>query len=201
MLSRAPSGALEESTRLGVPVMAHAHSTEGIRQAVVAGVRSIEHGTFLDDEGLRLMKERGTYLVPTLTIGEFYLRRYETSQAQRKMIELTRRYRQENFSRVAAAIGAGLKVCVGSDLGGYDEVEANVEEFELLRRLGMSPMEAIWAGTRVNAELLGLDQEIGTLEAGKRADLIAVRGNPLEDLGLLRQMQLVMRDGRVVSAS
>jgi imidazolonepropionase-like amidohydrolase len=97
---------VEEATRLGVPVMAHAHSAEGIRQAVLAGVRSIEHGTFLDEEGIALMLERDVYLVPTLYVGDYYLEEEPESDAQAKMNDLTRRYRAEHFERLGRAIRA-----------------------------------------------------------------------------------------------
>lgn len=189
------STAVSEASRLGLPVMAHAHSAEGIIQAVRAGVRSIEHGTFINDEGIELMVARGTYLVPTLTIGEYYLKKYADSQAQAKMVELTRRYRSLNHRGISKAIAAGVKVCVGTDLGAYPEVDEHVREFELLHQLGMTPMQAIWAGTRVNAEMMGL-KDLGTLEAGKTADIIAVQGDPVEDLGALRKVVFVMKAGR-----
>jgi imidazolonepropionase-like amidohydrolase len=189
--------AVAEATRLGVPVMAHAHSAEGVKQAVKAGVRSIEHGTFIDDEGVRLMVEHGTYLVPTIYIGDFYIEERADSEAQQKMIELSKRYRDEFIENIGKAIRAGVEVAVGSDFGGYDP-QINAREFASLVEAGMTPMQAIQAGTRVGAELLGWQDRVGTIEPGKFADIVAVAGNPLEDLSELERVIFVMKGGEVV---
>ena len=191
--------AVAEATRLGVPVMAHAHSAEGIKQAVRAGVRSIYHGTFIDAEGVRLMVEHGTYLVPTMYIGDYYINEAPDAEAQQKMVELSKRYREEFFANIGAAIRAGVKVTVGSDFGGYDPL-INAREFASLAEAGMTPMQAIQAGTRVAAELLEWEDRVGTLEAGKLADIIAVSGDPLEDLSELERVIFVMKGGEVVKA-
>ncbi len=188
---------VEEATRLGVPVAAHAHSAEGIKQAVRAGVRSIEHGTFVDDEGIALMVERGVYLVPTLYVGDYYLEEQPESDAQRKMNELTRKYRAEHFERLGKAIRAGVKIGVGTDYVGFP-VAQGTREFALLVEAGMAPMQALQAGTRVNAELLGWEDRVGTIEAGKLADVIAVPGDPLADLSLLERVSFVMLGGEVI---
>ena len=191
--------AVAEATRLGVPVMAHAHSAEGIKQAVRAGVRSIEHGTFIDAEGVRLMVEHGTYLVPTMYIGDYYINEAPDAEAQQKMVELSKRYREEFFANIGAAIRAGVKVTVGSDFGGYDPL-INAREFASLAEAGMTPMQAIQAGTRVAAELLEWEDRVGTLEAGKLADITAVSGDPLEDLSELERVIFVMKGGEVFKA-
>jgi imidazolonepropionase-like amidohydrolase len=188
---------VEEATRLGVPVAAHAHSAEGIKQAVRAGVRSIEHGTFLDDEGIALMRERGVFLVPTLYIGDYYLEEQATSEAQRKMNELTRQYRAGHFEMLQRAIESGVRVGVGTDYVGFP-VAQGVRELALLVEAGMTPMQAIQAATRTNSELLGWDDRIGTLEPGKLADIVAVPGDPLADLSLLEQVSFVMLGGEVI---
>ena len=191
--------AVAEATRLGVPVMAHAHSAEGVKQAVRAGVRSIEHGTFIDAEGVRLMVEHGTYLVPTIYIGDFYIEERPDAEAQQKMVELSKMYRDEFLANIGAAIRAGVKVVVGSDFGGYDPL-INAREFASLVEAGMTPMEAIQAGTSVAAELLEWEDEVGTIEAGKLADIVAVAGDPLEDLSELERVIFVMKGGDVVKA-
>ncbi len=193
------AAAVEEAGRHGVPVMAHAHAAEGIRQAVAAGVRSIEHGTFVDEEGIRLMVERGTFLVPTIYIGDYYLEKSSPSGAMDKMIELTRRSREQHVRSTGEAHRAGVKIALGSDFGGFDP-RLPAREFATFLEIGMTPMEAIQAGTRVGAELLGWDDRIGTVEPGKLADLVAVAGNPLEDIRELERVIWVMLGGRVVKA-
>jgi imidazolonepropionase-like amidohydrolase len=189
--------AVEEAKRHGVPVMAHAHATEGIKQAIRAGVRSIEHGTFLDDEAIRLLVEHGTWLVPTLYIGDYYIEKIDPAGPQAKMVELSKRYRGEHYAWVGKAIRAGVKIAAGSDFGGYAQSE-NAGEIEALHRAGMTPMQAIQAATRVGAELLGWEARVGTIEAGKLADLVAVPGDPLADLSTLRRVSFVMLGGKVV---
>jgi imidazolonepropionase-like amidohydrolase len=188
--------AVEEANRLGVPVMAHAHSAEGVKQAVRAGVRSIEHGTFVDAEGVRLMVEHGTYLVPTIYIGDYYINEAPDAESQQKMVELSKKYRAEFFANIGAAIRAGVKVVVGSDFGGYDPY-INAREFASLVEAGMTPMQAIQAGTSVAAELLEWEDRVGTIEPGKLADIIAVSGDPLVDLSELERVIFVMKGGEV----
>jgi imidazolonepropionase-like amidohydrolase len=188
---------VEEAGRHGVPVMAHAHATEGIRQAVEAGVRSIEHGTFVDEQTIARMVERGTYLVPTLYIGDHYIEHGSPSGAQQKLVDLSLEYRAENYRRIGAAIRSGVRIAVGSDFGGFP-AHLNAREFGCLVEAGMTPMQAIQAGTRVGAELLGWDDRIGTVEPGKLADLVAVAGDPLEDVAALERVVFVMFGGEVV---
>ena len=189
---------VEEASRLGVPVAAHAHSAAGIRAAILAGVRTIEHGTFVDDEGIRLMKERGVYLVPTLYVGDYYLNEQPGSEAQSKMNELTRRYRAQHMAAVGKAIRSGVQVGVGTDYVGFP-VKQGVRELAVLVEAGMTPMQAIQAATRVNSELLGWQDRIGTVEAGKLADIIAVPGDPLQNLAVLENVSFVMLGGRDVT--
>ena len=186
--------AVEIAKRMGVPVMAHAHSAMGIKECVRAGVRSIEHGTFIDPEGVDAMVEHNAYLVPTLYIGDYYIEREADNPAFRKMIDLSRKHRRRYFACIGAAIAAGVKVAVGVDFGDEDP-RLGTGEFACLVEAGMTPMQAIQAGTRVGAELLGWDQRIGTLETGKTADIIAVAGNPLEDISRMAHVDFVMRAG------
>ncbi len=191
------AAAMSEANRLSTPVMAHAHAADGIKQAIRAGARSIEHGSFIDDEGIRLMKKHGTFLIPTMYIGDYYINEEPESEAQAKMIELSRATRADFFARIGKAIRAGVKVGVGSDFGGYDAT-INAREFGTLIEAGMTPMQAIKAGTIVNAELLMLDDQIGTLEAGKIADIIAVANDPLEDISELERVIFVMKGGKTI---
>lgn len=188
--------AVSEATRLSVPVMAHAHSAEGIKQAVKAGVKSIEHGTFIDDEGIQLMLSHGTYLVPTFYVGEYYLEQKPQSEAQKKMVELTRRTRDDYFRRISRAIKAGVKICAGTDNVGFPANLA-VRELQMLEKAGLTPAQALQAATTTNAELLGMSDLRGSLVKGKRCDLIAVKGNPLESLSVLEKVAFVMKDGKV----
>jgi len=188
---------VEEADRLGVPVMAHAHATEAIKQAIRAGVRSIEHGSFLDEEGIQLLLEHDVFLVPTMYVGDYYLDEHPDSEAQREFIELSRRSRADNHRRMAAALRAGVKIGVGTDYVGFP-IPYAVRELATLVEVGMTPMEAIVAATRTNAELLGQSDRLGTVEPGKLADLIAVPGDPLTDMSTLESVSLVMLGGEVI---
>lgn len=191
--------AIEEAKRHNVPVAAHAHATEGIRQAVLAGVRSIEHGTFMNDEVINLMVKHGTFLVPTIYVGDYYTDGQLRADDKQSNYLLNER---PTFLRwVGRAHERGVKIGVGVDLGGYNfPPYVFVREFATLVEAGMTPMEAIHAGTRVNAELLRWDDRLGTLEVGKLADIIAVPGNPLLDISQLERVSFVMLGGKVVSS-
>ena len=189
--------AVEEAERRSVPVMAHAHAAEGIKRAIRAGVRSIEHGTFMDDEAIEMMVADGVFLVPTVYIGDRKLEVGSDSPDLEKSVELTRRHQAAFVERVRSAIRRGVKIAVGSDFGGY-HVELQTREFASLVRAGMTPMQAIQAGTRVGAELLGWQDRVGTIEPGKLADLVAVAGDPLQDISELERVVFVMLGGNVI---
>ncbi len=189
--------AVEEATKRDVFVMAHAHATEGIKLAVKAGARSIEHGSFLDEEGMDLMIKHGTYLVPTLTIGLFFQETIPDSKSLSKAVELGRKSKEGKYNSLKLAIKKGVKIAVGTDYVGFP-AEFSAREFAELVKLGMTPMQAIQAGTKVNAELLNKDKEIGTVEVGKFADIIAVKGDPLKDLSELQRVKFVMIGGAII---
>jgi len=189
--------AVDEARRRNVPVMAHAHATEAIKMSIRAGVRSIEHGTFLDEEAARMMAEKGVYLVPTIYVGDYYIEHGTDSPEMRKMVELSKKYHDDFYRRIGMAIKTGVKIAVGSDFGGYDP-RLNFGEIRSLVKAGMTPMQAIQAGTRVAAECLRWDDRLGTIEAGKLADIIAVPGDPLRDLAVLERVTFVMSGGRIV---
>jgi imidazolonepropionase-like amidohydrolase len=189
--------AVSEANRHNVPVAAHAHAADGIKHAVAAGVRSIEHGTFIDDEGIQMMAAKGTFLVPTIYVGDYYTEG-DKLRAQDKQDDYATHQRGKFLAAVGRAHKQGVKVAVGVDLGGYmTDPVVFVREMAVLVEAGLTPMQAIQAGTRVGAELLRWDNRLGTVEAGKLADLVAVAGNPLEDMRALERVEFVMIGGRV----
>jgi imidazolonepropionase-like amidohydrolase len=191
------AAAVSEAARHNVPVAAHAHATDGIKQAVAAGVRSIEHGTFIDDEGMQMMAAKGTFLVPTIYVGDYYVEG-DKLRAQDKQDEYATHQRGKFLAAVGRAHKQGVKVAVGVDLGGYmTDPVVFVREMAVLVEAGLTPMQAIQAGTRVGAELLRWDDRLGTIEAGKLADLVAVAGNPLDDMKALERVEFVMVGGKV----
>ena len=191
--------AIDEAGRRDVPVMAHAHSAESIKMSVRAGAKTIEHGSFLDDEAIGLMKAKGVYLVPTMTIGKWFLEFNDGSEALSKAIELTKKHRVGIETMLTKAIRSGVKVVVGTDLTGT-QPEYHANEFSELVRVGMTPMQAIKAGTSLAAEGLGKGYELGAIAPGYLADLVAVKGDPLSDLELLKKVAFVMKDGKVVKS-
>ena len=189
--------AVDEANRHNVPVAAHAHAAEGIKQAVAAGVRSIEHGTFIDDEGIKMMAAKGTFIVPTIYVGDYYTEG-DKLRAQDKQDDYAAHQRGKFLDAVGRAHKQGVKVAVGIDLGGYmTDPVVFVREMTVLVEAGFTPMEAIQAGTRVGAELLRWDDRLGTVQAGKLADLVAVPGNPLDDMKALEKVSFVMVGGHV----
>jgi imidazolonepropionase-like amidohydrolase len=191
--------AVEEAKRRGIPVMAHAHATEGINKAIKFGARSIEHGTFLNDESIDLFLEYDVFLIPTVSVGEYGLETWKDSKAQAKMYELTKKFREDSWKMYSKSIERGVKIGVGSDNVGFPPNFA-ATEFRLLVKLGMTPLQAIMAGTKVNAELLMKDDEIGSIKVGKLADIIATKENPLDDISELSRVIFVMKGGKVIKA-
>ncbi|MDA2812761.1 amidohydrolase family protein [Nocardiopsis sp. RSe5-2] len=187
----------ETGRRGGRPVAAHAQGAAGIRNAVLGGVSSVEHGYLVDDEGIDLMLERGTFLVPTLATFDFEHRRHlMTEKAYRAKQWLAER----TFDRIPEAVRRGVRVALGTDAG-VSEHGRNLAELGFLVRVGLSPMEAIVAGTRSSAELLGVADRLGTVEHGKLADLVVCQGDPLLDVGVLAEpdnVVVVVQGGRVV---
>jgi imidazolonepropionase-like amidohydrolase len=173
---------------VGLKVAAHAYSPVAIKEAVRAGVDSIEHGFLLDDEGIQLMKKNGTFLVPTLSAAYpppiFRIPNPES-------VQIRNQYRA--FER---AMAAGVKIAFGSDVGTFSH-GTSAKEFGYMVQYGMSPVDAIRAATRSTAELFGLEAEVGTLEPGKVADLVAVTRDPLADIAALMDVDFVMKSGRV----
>ena len=183
----------------GRKVAVHAHGADGIKLAIRAGADSIEHGTVMDDEILKLMKARGTYYVPTLSTVNGYLERLAKdpnaySPDVRKQIDWRIGITGQSLAK---AYPAGVRIAFGTDAG-VSKHGRNADEFELMVKYGMPPAEAIKAATVNAAYLLGLANEIGTIEAGKSADIIAVTGDPLQDVTVLKKVDFVMVRGDVV---
>ncbi len=187
---------VEEARMWGQRVAAHAHGAEGIKRAVRAGVVSIEHGSLLDDEGIRLMKERGTYLVADIYNDDFILAEYKRMGYPEQLLEKERKIGQtqrENFQR---AVRAGVKVAFGTDAGVYPH-GGNAKQFAYMVRWGLTPLQAIQSATTNAADLLGWSDRAGAVAPGLYADLIAVAGNPLEDITELEHVKFVMKGGVV----
>lgn len=179
-------------------VAAHAHGAEGIKAALRAGVDSIEHGSMSDDEAIALFKKTGAFLVPTLMAQESVEKLAQSGVLKGQRAEkalFIAPLARENIKR---AIAAGVKIALGTDSGVFPHGK-NAHEFELMVGLGMKPMDAILAGTRNAAELLGLEKMLGTIEAGKVADLVAVDDNPLDGVKTLTAPSFVMHEGKVVA--
>ena len=187
---------VETATQLDRRVAAHAHGTAGIKAAVRAGVTSIEHGSILDAEAVALMKQHGTWLVPTLLAG-FTVESLATAGRLPAPIAakaLAIAPRMHNSFKLA--VDAGVKIALGTDAGVMKH-GTNAREFTLMVRWGMTPMQAIVAGTSNGATLLGLERDVGTVAVGKRADIVAVTGDPLQNIQVLEHVDFVMKDGKV----
>jgi imidazolonepropionase-like amidohydrolase len=181
----------------GFTVAAHAHGAESIRRAVLGGVDSIEHGTYMDDQDMKLMKQHGTWYVPTIIAGDYVAHKAAIPG-----------YYPPQVAAKAAAIGpliigtagraykAGVKIAFGTDAGVYPHGE-NAHEFELMVQAGMPPLFAIQAATVHASQLLKHDKDLGSVTPGKFADVVAVSGNPLDNIGLLKQVSFVMKEGVV----
>ena len=185
-----------DAHRLGRKVAAHAHGTQGILWATQAGVDSIEHGSYIDDEAIKLMKAQGTYLVPTLYLGDWMQQNATRiglpemyAGKMRTIIPMAR-------ANIKKAFDAGVKVAFGTDAAVYPH-GLNAHEFAVYVQLGMTPLQAIQTATINAADLLGWSDRIGTLEPGKLADIIAVNGDPAKDLTLLQNPRFVMKGGVV----
>ena len=202
--SQNPQLTEEEITRIvniandyGFKVAAHAHGAEGIKRAVRSGVHSIEHGSLMDVEGMKLMRERGTYYVPTIIAGLWVS---EKAKEKDFFPELVRPKAAEIGPKIKDTFGrayqAGVKIAFGTDTG-VSEHGKNAAEFRHMVEAGMPPMKAIQSATLEAAKLLGEQHNLGSLIRGKTADIIAVSGNPLEDISILEEVDFVMKEGEV----
>ena len=187
--------AVEEAEALGHHVCAHAHGAEGIKRAVRAGIRSIEHGTFVDDEGLRLMEQKGTFLAPTWSTVDWLLEHGESAGFPAYALEKVRRYRPRLLERRGAVARSRVRIVYGTDVGVYPQGEA-WREFISLVAAGVTPLRALRAATSEAAALLDRT-DLGSLAPGAAADVVALPGNPLDDIRVVSQVDFVMQEGKV----
>lgn len=185
--------------RKGIKVMAHAQGAEGIKNAVRAGIHSIEHGIFIDDEAVELMLENGTFLVPTLLAPVAVLETAAETGMPETAVQKSKEVIHHHVESFKKAHKAGVKIAMGTDAGVMKH-GTNLRELGLMADAGMTPMETIVASTKTAAECLGWEEQVGTIETGKLGDIIIVKGNPLEDIHSLadnNNIQVVIKDGKI----
>ena len=185
--------AVTEARRWGRPVAAHAHGAEGIKAAIRAGVRTVDHATMLDDEAVAMLKGASTFYAPTLYTSEVIVTSAHVPESEKARELAIRDAQMAGFRR---ALAAGLPIGFATDASVIPHGQ-NAKEFAVRARLGEQPMAGLVAATRLNAEILGWGDRIGTLEAGKLADVVAVAGDPLADITATERVVLVMKDGQI----
>ncbi|MGH9494215.1 MAG: amidohydrolase family protein [Candidatus Sulfotelmatobacter sp.] len=186
-----------DAHRLGRKVAAHAHVAEGIRWASEAGVDSIEHGSYIDDAAIAVMKEHGTYLVPTLYLGDWMIDNAGLTRLPPPLLAKALVVIPAARKNIAHAFASGVKVAFGTDAAVYPH-GMNAHEFAVMVKLGLTPLQAIQASTINAADLLGWSGKVGTLASGAWADIVAVDGDPLKDVTTLERVKFVMKGGEVV---
>ncbi|PKB15014.1 amidohydrolase family protein [Flavobacterium sp. 5] len=199
----APQYSLEEMKALvdeahmwGRKVAAHAHGTEGIKNAVLAGVNSVEHGSILDTETLQLMKQKGTYYVPTIYVADYVIQEFAKKGYPEKILNKARLIAPQMSTSFTNATKAGIKIAFGTDAGVFPH-GLNARQFALMVKYGQTPMQAIQSATINAADLIGKSEKIGSITKGKYADIIAVEGNPLDNISILEDVSFVMKGGIV----
>jgi imidazolonepropionase-like amidohydrolase len=186
-----------DAHRLGRKVAAHAHGAQGILWASQAGVDSIEHGSYIDDAGIAEMKKNGTYLVPTLYLGDWFLENAERNHVPDYLLAKAKAVMPAARQNIAHAFASGVKVAFGTDAAVYPH-GLNAHEFAVMVKLGLTPLQAIQAATVNAADLLGWSGKVGSLDPGAWADIVAVEGDPLKDVTTLERVKFVMKGGEVV---
>ncbi|HZR17538.1 MAG TPA: amidohydrolase family protein [Verrucomicrobiae bacterium] len=187
---------VDEAAMWGRKVAAHAHGAEGIKRAVRAGVASIEHGSILDEEAIQLMKEHGTYLVPTVYVGFSVEEHAAEWKLPERLVAKARALNAEKLQWLRKAITAGVRIAYGTDAGVFPHGE-NGKDFRYLVQAGMTPMQAIQSATVQAATLIGHPDNIGSISPGRFADLVAVTKDPLHDITVLEKVSFVMKNGAV----
>jgi imidazolonepropionase-like amidohydrolase len=188
--------AVDEANHFGLRVESHAHSPEGIKNAIRAGVASVEHATMIDDEGIALAKQRGTYLDMDIYDEECIQEEGRKGNTPKDFLEHDANLGQIQRDNFRKAVAAGVKMAFGTDAG-VCPYGINAKQFALMVKYGMTPMQAIQSATSSAADLLGHSSEVGSIKAGKYADIIAVAGDPLADVSVLENVQFVMKDGKI----
>jgi len=191
--------AVDEARKRGLKVAAHAHGAESIHNAVAAGVHSIEHGTFLDQKAIDLMKENNVYLVMDLLAGYVDLVESDQDFGDKALMQSKQQVYEQMQKKFKSAYDQGVKMAFGTDASIFAHGR-NAEQFRLMKEAGMINIDIIRSATLNAADLIGISNEAGVIEAGKWADIIAVKGDPLEDITVLEQVNFVMKDGKIYKA-
>src|SRR5262249_23454190 len=187
----------EEANNLGRRVAADGHGTESVKDAIVAGIDSIEHSSLIDDEGIALAKQHGTYLVFDIYNDDYILQEGEKAGMLPESIEKEKKIGRQQRENFRHAFQSGAKIAYGTDSGVYPHGD-NAKQFAKMVEFGMKPLDAIQSATINAADLIGWKDKIGTVETGHYADVIAVKGDPLADVKILESVSFVMKGGEVV---
>lgn len=191
------AGVIETANDYGMITAAHAHGKEGMKRAVIAGITSIEHGTYMDQEVMDLMKEKGTYYVPTISAGKFVAEKAQIKNYYPDVvIPKAKAIGPQIQTTFSEAYKQGVKIAFGTDAGVSPHGD-NGKEFVFMVEAGMDEMDAIISATKTAAELLRIEDERGTIKKGLFADIVAVKGNPLKNISLLTDVDFVMKDGKI----